>query len=270
VSAAPKKWEELGISNDFLFGKVMQTPELCQEMLQIIFPDLDIHHIEYPELQKSIDLDIDAHGIRLDLYVNDDKHNIYNVEMQMSETGELPKRSRYYQSIIDLQLIDKGESYHKLNHSYIIFICPFDVFKKGRHIYTFRNICEEDTEIFLNDETAKIFLNAEGTLDDVSKDLRAFLDLIAGKPTVHPFVEKIEQAVIEAKKNRKWRREYMNLLMRDQENLEKGIEQGVANMIANALKVTKSIQQTASILCLDENFVKKVANEKGISVNNLF
>jgi predicted transposase YdaD len=87
---------------------------------------------------------------------------------------------------------------------------------------------------------------------------------------VHPFVEKIEQAVREAKKNRKWRREYMNLLMRDQENLEQGIEQGIANMITNALKVTKSIQQTASILCLDENFVKKVANDNEISVNNLF
>ena len=26
-------WEELSISNDFLFGKVMQDPELCKELL---------------------------------------------------------------------------------------------------------------------------------------------------------------------------------------------------------------------------------------------
>ena len=38
--------EELSISNDFLFGKVMQDPELLQRIL----PDLDIDHIEYPEL----------------------------------------------------------------------------------------------------------------------------------------------------------------------------------------------------------------------------
>ena len=43
-------WEELSISNDFLFGKVMQDPELCRELLQRILPDLDIDHIEYPEL----------------------------------------------------------------------------------------------------------------------------------------------------------------------------------------------------------------------------
>lgn len=27
------KWEELCISNDFLFGKVMQNLELCKELL---------------------------------------------------------------------------------------------------------------------------------------------------------------------------------------------------------------------------------------------
>ena len=59
-------WEDLSISNDFLFGKVMQNPELCKELLQRILPDLKIDHIEYPELQKSIQPDMDAHGIRLD------------------------------------------------------------------------------------------------------------------------------------------------------------------------------------------------------------
>lgn len=47
-------WEDLSISNDLLFGKVMQNPELCKELLQRIFPDLKIDRIEYPELQKGI------------------------------------------------------------------------------------------------------------------------------------------------------------------------------------------------------------------------
>jgi hypothetical protein len=47
-------WEELSISNDFLFGKVMQDAELCKELLQRILPDLDIDYVEYPELQKAI------------------------------------------------------------------------------------------------------------------------------------------------------------------------------------------------------------------------
>ena len=46
------KWEELSISNDFLFGKVMQNPELCKELLQRILPDLNIERIEYPEFER--------------------------------------------------------------------------------------------------------------------------------------------------------------------------------------------------------------------------
>lgn len=46
-------WESLGIANDFLFGKVMQDAELCKELLRRILPELDIEHIEYPEVQKS-------------------------------------------------------------------------------------------------------------------------------------------------------------------------------------------------------------------------
>ena len=109
----------------------MQDSELCKELLQRILPDLEIDHIEYPELQKAIKPDVDAKSIRLDVYIRDDKGTIYDIEMQVTDTKELPKRSRYYQSVIDLQLIDKGQHYKLLKPSYIIFICPFDVFCQG-------------------------------------------------------------------------------------------------------------------------------------------
>ena len=59
-------WENARISNDFIFGKVMQDAVLCKELLQIILPDLTIDHIEYPELQKEVKPDADAKSIRLD------------------------------------------------------------------------------------------------------------------------------------------------------------------------------------------------------------
>lgn len=257
-------WDGLGISNDFLFGKVMQNPELCKELLQRIFPEFLIDHIEYPELQKCIRLDIDAHGIRLDVYVQDDKQIVYDIEMQVSNTKELPKRSRYYQSVIDLQLIDKGRHYNELNRSYIIFICLFDIFGRGRHIYTFENICKEDNSISMGDEATKIFLNTEGTLDDISKELKAFLDYVAGKKSEDSYVMKLEEAVRRAKRNREWRHEYMTLLMRDQENQKIGEEK----MIVNALRTTKSVKQTSFILQVSEQEVRKVAVSKKISVND--
>ena len=87
-------WEELGICNDFLFGKIMQNPDLCKELLRRIFPQLEIERIEYPELQKTIKLDADAKGIRLDVYVRDEKKTVYDIEMQVADTKELPKRTR--------------------------------------------------------------------------------------------------------------------------------------------------------------------------------
>ena len=220
-------WEELGIANDFLFGKIMQDAGLCKELLQRILPDLEIDRIEYPQLQKEIKPDADAKSIRLDVYVRDGRGTIYDIEMQVVDTKELPKRTRYYQNMIDLQLIDKGQHYKLLKLSYIIFICPFDVFGRGRHIYTFENVCKEDKEIFLGDGAMKIFLNADSQLDDVSRELAAFLDYVAGRETEDTYVKKLKDAVDRAKKNREWRHEYMTLLMRDQENIEKGIEQGI-------------------------------------------
>ncbi len=221
-------WEELQISNDFIFGKVMQDPKLCKGLLQRILPGLKIDHIEYPETQKAIRPDIDAKSVRLDVYVEDGKGTVYDIEMQVSTSKELPKRTRYYQSLLDMQMIDKGEPYKKLKPSYIIFICPFDQFGMGRHIYTFENICKEDKSVLLNDGTTKIFLNAKGTMDDVSPELKAFLDYVAGKKPADPFVDELEEAVENARKNREWRHEYMTLLMRDQENIEKGMEIGTA------------------------------------------
>ncbi len=225
-------WESIGIANDFLFGKIMQDAELCRELLQRILPELSIERIEYPELQKTIRPDAAAKGVRLDVYVKDDKNTVYNIEMQATDTRELPKRSRYYQGMIDLQLLDRGDiSYTKLNQSYIIFICPFDLYQKGRHRYTFENICREDRGLSMGDGAVKIFLNAEGVLDDVSRELRAFLDYVAGRKTEDSYVKKLEEAVKKAKRNREWRHEYMTLEMRDRLNIEKGIEQGISQGI---------------------------------------
>lgn len=261
-SQLEQTWEKLGITNDFMFGKIMQDTELCKELLQRILPDLKIDHIEYPELQKSIKTDIDAKGIRLDVYVKDKKGTVYTIEMQATDTKELPKRTRYYQGVIDLQLIEKGQTYNTLKPSYIIFICPFDVFEKGRHFYTFENICKEDKSLILGDETTKIFLNADSNMDDVSKELRAFLDYVAGKKPEDTYVKKLEEAVKKARLNKEWRHEYMTLLMRERVAAEKGEDK----MIVNALKNTKSIKQTSMILEVSEERVRKIAETNQLLV----
>ena len=129
-----KEWEGLGISNNFIFTKVMQNPEICKEFLEMVL-DIEIDYIEYPAIEKTVNISYESKGIRLDVYVADDKHTIYNVEMQAADTKELPARSRYYQGVIDIELLERGENYDNLNTSYVIFICCFDIFKKGVSLY---------------------------------------------------------------------------------------------------------------------------------------
>ena len=228
-------WDSIGLSNDFLFGKIMRKPALCKRMLEIIL-GIKIDRIEYLEAQKSIDEEWDARSIRLDIYVQDSEDVAYNIEIQTVNTGNLPKRSRYYQSVLDMQQLNKGEHYRNLKKTYIIFICTFDLFKKGRHVYTFENRCREEDSLRLGDETYKMFLNTEGIMDDVSADLKAFLDYMGGRPSEHEFVQELSHEVMLAKQNKEWRREYMTLLMRDQENIEKGREEGLKEGLKEGMR----------------------------------
>lgn len=72
-------------------------------------------------------------------------------------------------------------------------------------------------------------------MDDVSAELKAFLDYTSGRCVDEPYVMKLDEAVKEAKKNRKWRHEYMTLLMRDRMNLQQGIEQGIEQGISRGV-----------------------------------
>ena len=79
--ASVKDFEELTITDDFMFGAVMSDPKRCKPLLEYIL-GIKIARIEYVERQKTIDLSYDAKGVRLDLNVIDDKGVVYNVEIQ--------------------------------------------------------------------------------------------------------------------------------------------------------------------------------------------
>lgn len=74
----------------------------------------------------------------------------------------------------------------------------------------------------------RIFFNASGVLDDVSEEMKRFLDYLSGKKSNDSFVEELDNAVQRAKHNREWRQEFMTLEMRDRENFVKGKNTGRA------------------------------------------
>ena len=132
---------------------------------------------------------------------------------QTRNADNLPKRSRYYQSLVDMELLDRGQAYDELSKSYVVFICSFDIFHMGRHIYEFRNYCNQDKTLELGDEATKIFLNAKGTQGVITPQLKEFLDYVAGKESDTPsdFIVRLKGALSDAKLNKRWRRERMIL-----------------------------------------------------------
>ena len=231
-----RRWENLTLANDFLFCKIMQDEELCTEMIRRILPNIDVGHINFIENQKNIQEGIRNRGIRLDVFSKADNGKIYNIEIQTTNKGDLPKRARAYHMLISYDILSKDNmkthSYKDLHDAYVIIICTFDPFKHGKHIYTFYNTCEEVHGLKLNDGAFIIFLNAMGTADDISTELKAFLDIIIGKTSEDPFIMELEKRLELAKQDSEWRREYMKFSLWEQDIRDEGEAKGEARGIA--------------------------------------
>ncbi len=167
-----KNFEDLTISDDYMFYHVMQNKDLCKTLLTSILSD-KIAEITTIEIQKTFETSTNAKGIRLDVWIIDSTGKQYNIEMQTTANRDLARRMRYYQSAIDSHLLEKGGHYSDLADSFIIFICPFDYPKKGLPIYTFTAICNEDKRIELDDGTTKILVNSSAAHRVKDKNLRA-------------------------------------------------------------------------------------------------
>jgi len=194
--------------------------------------------------------------------------------MQRGKHKNLPKRLRYYQGSIDLDLISKGEDYRELTKSYIIFICTFDLFDKGRHKYTFQNVCLEDNSIMLNDEAQKIILNTKGIMKDLSEELLEFLAYVEDstddkvKYAKGNLVKSIHKRVQEVKNDISVEVEFMTLLERDREKIEEGREEAIKQLILKQYSKGLSIEYIAEINEFDVEYVRNVVKNNTPKVNN--
>ena len=230
---AYEEWSTAGIGNTFLFGKVMTSnPNLLLELLQYSLPEFHIKQIENHEKEADVKLSIDAHGVRLDVITTDDRGRRIDVEMQMRNEKNIPRRMRYYEGSIDQTTLEKGQNYSKLGDVVILFITPFDPFDaRGNYKYTFRNTCQEDKDLVLDDGVSKVVLNAAGHKGDITPELKEFLQLVAGNvdPTHYAegsFADRVQRQVHIARRNARWRKEYMDWEMTLRNEREKGREEG--------------------------------------------
>ena len=273
-------FDKIGITDDVMFCTVLSNSEDCREFLQRIL-GIEIEEIVVVGTQVSMKSNFHAKGVRLDVYAKDKKGNAYDIEMQTTKMRELPLRSRYYHSEMDSYQIAAGEKYGNLKHSIVIFVCNFDLFAKNRSVYTFESICREDTEIHLQDKRRTIFININGSREDVPEELAHLLDYLKTTTPTDGFTARLERRVLEIRRDTEWRDDYMTLEMKMdekyeqgleegltkgiQQGIEQGIEQGLHVQIQKKLNKGKSIPQIADECEESEDTIRKIISEKSIS-----
>lgn len=225
-------YKPVTIRDDLMFGTVMRDPQYCKPFLETIL-GVKIRKIEYPERQKTVALSIHAKSIRMDVYVEDDKHTIYDVEMQTGQNSNLPKRSRYYQGMIDLNILNRGEDYERLKKSLIIFVCTFDPFDHDEYIYrcgTYYPLSDGSYHL-LRDDAQKIFVNADGHYGDVSDDFKALMRYIMEGKTSNAYTQALEDKVALVNNDDEWKVGYMTWAIKLADERREGKKEGSIQML---------------------------------------
>ena len=222
-----KRWEDLDITNDFIFSRVMRNKKLCQTLLEMILK-VKVGKIKFLTSHHAIRVEPNAKGIIMDVYLKDE-NKVINVEMQASNHGDLPRRARYYQAAADIDTTPKGSEYKDLKENYVIFICTFDPFLKGQPYYTFQNMCLEHKEpIYLEDGTTKIFLNTTSKdLSSLDGELRLFYDYIKDKIAQTDFTKELDATIFRMKQEKEERKMYLTYSSRMMEQRRDGYEEGL-------------------------------------------
>ena len=174
---AERKFQDLTIKNNFMFGAVMAEPKNCKGVIELVL-GIEIDRVEVSK-EKCMVYHPEYKGVRLDVYAKDENNTRYNIEMQVAKKTALGRRTRYYQSQMDMELLLSGQEYKELPNSYVIFICDFDPFGKRKYCYTFQPKCKEDQEVDLEDGRCCVFLSTYGeNEDEVPRELVNFLKFV--------------------------------------------------------------------------------------------
>ncbi len=294
-----KPFEELNITDDFMFKKVMENREICQELIERLL-HIKVEKLEYPELEKTIMPYYTGKGIRLDVYVKD-SDRVFDIEIQTYRHEALGKRCRFYQSMIDCDSLIKGNDYRNLKESYILFICtdfPFvlNEFKKdvlseeakqslpenlsnsdlnsyirtefSHPVYTFYETCTEDPRINLGDKSVKVIYNASEYEKESDEKIRGFLKYIKNLTPDDDFTDKINEIIEKIKAIEANKTEYMKLNIHDSDKFYEGLQKGkAAGLIEGANE--KAIEAAKNLLKMNILTIEQIAQAEGLPVEDV-
>lgn len=203
-----QKWEKATLANNFIFYKVMRDhPDACKHLLEMLLKikieKMEMHNEEVIEIENG------AKGIRLDVYVKDNGR-MFDIELQVANTEDLPERARYYSSLMALDSLKSGEIYSELCDSHVVFICMSDIFHNDLPVCTFENVCLEDGKTKLNDRDYKHFFIAPTCAKMIeNEEVKSFFEFLISNRAKNKYTAVLKNYVTDAKLNMNYKRQFM-------------------------------------------------------------
>ena len=278
-----KKLEELNLLDDFLFGTLISHPVYGERFAGILIKTIlnrDVKILKVVPQMNYYGQDTNQHGARLDVYIEEEDgvvqgdvqlSSIYDIEPNQNDDKiskeVLPRRVRFYRSVIDARSLQSGSDYNRLKNVIIIMLLPYDPFGYGRMMYTVRNKCIEEPEMAYEDGALNLFLYTKGKIGTISQELKELLQYLESTTwnnAVSEPLREVQSMVDKVKYDKEVSISYMKSYERDWMMRNEGLEEGRADAIA---KLAKTIQDFLSDLgTIPEDIVTKINSETDLNI----
>lgn len=250
------------LSDFALFLAVMKHKRAYECVLSIFLDEPDIQ-LKEVKVEQVILNRSGKRAIRLDAWALSEDERQFNMEMQNnSKNDDLPKRSRFYQGMLDTPILKSGKrtKYRQLPSTVIIFITQEDIFKKDLAKYTFTEQCEEVEGLKLEDGTTKIFLNMASK--NGSQELISMLQYMKETHIDNPNILvkdsrilELDDIVTEIRQSEEWEDVRMNIL---EVGIMRGEELKLISMVRKKQKRGCSSAEIADALEEEREYVDKI------------
>ena len=236
---------------DDLFMQVVLEEQACTEYILQTILDKSSLKLKEQRLQKRLP-NLHGRALVLDCLCTDEKGLLYNIEVQNSSAGAIPKRARYHAALMDTHTLKKGEKFSKLPESYVIFITDKDVLGEGEQLYQIERVIRKSGSLFQDGSHILYFNTArqdDNALGKLAKDFKEANPKEIQSEVLSHRVASLKEGKLDREGEKK-----MNVLLEKyrkkavEEGIEKGIEKGLAQGIQQGLE--KGLEEGQNRLAL--------------------
>ena len=156
-----KEIAKLSLMDNAFMNLALENNIPCvEEMLRVILGknDLSVKKVQTQRMFQGF-----SRSIYLDVLAEDSRGIIYNIEIQNTDEGAEPRRTRFHTGMIDTHTLKAGQDFKELPEVYVIFITKNDVLGLKQTIYTIHKYIDGALKPF-DDGSHVIYIN--GSAED--------------------------------------------------------------------------------------------------------